>query len=89
MSTVTPEKIDSARYPYFSPKAPLIGTLAIALRCCQKNDSYTALGFLRQRCGSRDCANCQTNGRQSRELSSARLLERKNALFCVIKMLSY
>jgi hypothetical protein len=31
-STVTPEKIEIERYPYFSASAPLIGTLAIALK---------------------------------------------------------
>jgi hypothetical protein len=30
-STVMPEKIESERYPYFSARAPLMGTLAIAL----------------------------------------------------------
>jgi len=44
MRTVTPEKIDSARYPYFSPKAPLMGTLAIALLGCQRKELYHYLG---------------------------------------------
>lgn len=83
MRTVTPEKIDSARYPYFSPKAPLMGTFAIALRGCQRKESYQVMGDLRQRCGSCDGSDCKTDGWESRELSSARLLERKNALCAV------